>query len=200
MNHMIFVRHGESEHHARGLTGGWTDTPLTTRGRSQIADRKDSALPDRTEFTRPVLYCSDLKRAKESTTIDGEQISCAVNPLGELREFNNGDAANLTLEAASRIAFTEPATGALDWRPYRNAETWREMALRVRSALDLIEADETQTVIVVGHGNSGQALVQAWLGLALDSGVAFHFDFASVTELRVNRWGEREIVRLNAQV
>lgn len=197
MNHMIFVRHGESEHHVKGLTGGWTDTSLTRRGKSQIS--KTARYLRKKNLTRPVIYCSDLKRAHESAAIIGKQVSGPVVPLEELREFNNGDAANLTIEAASRIAYTEPATGALDWRPFQNAETWREMAGRVRSALALIESDETQSVIVVGHGNSGQALVQAWLGLALDSGVAFHFDLASVTELRVNEWGEREIVELNAR-
>ncbi len=28
---LILLRHGESEHLVRGLTGGWTDTPLTRR-------------------------------------------------------------------------------------------------------------------------------------------------------------------------
>ena len=33
INHLFFVRHGESEHQVTGLTGGWTDTPLTGLGR-----------------------------------------------------------------------------------------------------------------------------------------------------------------------
>ena len=32
---IIIVRHGQSEHHVRGLTGGWTDTPLTALGHGQ---------------------------------------------------------------------------------------------------------------------------------------------------------------------
>ena len=36
IKHMVFVRHGESQHHVNGLTGGWTDTPLTPVGKQQI--------------------------------------------------------------------------------------------------------------------------------------------------------------------
>jgi broad specificity phosphatase PhoE len=69
----------------------------------------------------------------------------------------------------------------------------------MKSALAAIEAevDDGQTILIVGHGLSGQALVLAWLQLDPALNVALHFDTASVTELSVNEWGEREITRLN---
>ena len=33
---IFFIRHGESVHHVTGMTGGWTDTPLTDAGARQI--------------------------------------------------------------------------------------------------------------------------------------------------------------------
>ena len=77
-------------------------------------------------------------------------------------------------------------------------ETWREMTQRTSSALMKILSCDAKTTIVVGHGNSGQALNQARLELPLELEVSFQFDVASVTELRVNQWGEREIARLNS--
>lgn len=33
---IILVRHGEATHHTAHLTGGWTDSDLTEKGRQQI--------------------------------------------------------------------------------------------------------------------------------------------------------------------
>ena len=117
--------------------------------------------------------------------------------MSELRELNNGDAARLTPLEAARIQNPEPKSRNVDWRPYTNAETWKEMTQRTASALAKIRSSDAQTAIVVGHANSGQTLIQAWLKLPLQLAVSFQFDVASVTELRINQWGEREIVRLN---
>ena len=42
MKTLIVIQHCQSEHHINELTGGWTDTPLTARGRRQaycVAER-----------------------------------------------------------------------------------------------------------------------------------------------------------------
>ena len=57
--------------------------------------------------------------------------------------------------------------------PNENAETYREMAERLASALHYIENSDTHTAIVVGHGLSGQELLRAWLRLPLDAKIAF---------------------------
>ena len=194
IRHLIFVRHGESEHHTNGLTGGWTNTPLTRLGREQISAAA-TKLRDR-YFSTAALYTSDLKRAEESARIIGLEINCEPVLLPELREINNGDAANLTLVQASGIQYPEPEIADLDWRPYDNAETWREMAARMASALTRMENNEAETTIVVGHGNSGQALILEWLGLPPDCRVSFNFDTASTTELRINSSRLHEIESL----
>jgi hypothetical protein len=35
------------------------------------------------------------------------------------------------------------------------------------------------------------------LRLPLEANIAFNFDYASLTEVRINEWGERQIERLN---
>ena len=37
INHLFYACHRESEHQVTGLTGGWTDTPLTGSGRDQVS-------------------------------------------------------------------------------------------------------------------------------------------------------------------
>ena len=132
----------------------------------------------------------------ESADIIGAILGCTPVPLAELRELNNGDAAQLTRLEAARIQNPEPKSEMSDWRPYANTETWREMIQRTSSALMKILSCDAKTTIVVGHGDSGQTLIQTWLELPLESEVSFNVDVASVTELCVNQRSEREIARL----
>ena len=190
------MRHGESEHQVTGLTGGWTDTPLTGLGRDQVSA---TAVYLRARGLSSIgLYCSDLQRTMESADIIGSILGCTPVPLAELRELNNSDAAQLTQLEATRIQNPEPKSELLDWRSNANAEIWREMTQRTSSTHTKILSCDAKTTVVVGHGNSGQALIQAWLELPLELEVSFHVDVASVTELCVNQRSEREIVRLNS--
>jgi broad specificity phosphatase PhoE len=194
IRHLTFVRHGESEHHVNGLTGGWTDTPLTPRGRGQIRVAATRLLD--WKLQKVAFYCSDLKRAVESADIIGATIGCIPTQLAELREISNGVAANLSLQEAEKIQSPEPELADLDWRPYDKAETWREMSERMGRALAKFDK-KAETVLVVGHGNSGQALANAWLGTPVENRISFQFATASVSEFRVNKRGEREIVHAN---
>ena len=196
INHLFFVRHGESEHQVTGLTSGWTDTPLTGLGTDQVSA---TAVYLRARGLLSIgLYCSDLQRTMESADIIGSILGCTPVPLAELRELNNSDAAQLTQLEATRIQNPEPKSELLDWRSNANAEIWREMTQRTSSTHTKILSCDAKTTVVVGHGNSGQALIQAWLELTLELEVSFHVDVASVTELCVNQRSEREIVRLNS--
>jgi broad specificity phosphatase PhoE len=107
-------------------------------------------------------------------------------------------AAGLTQDQAKRIELplTEPA---MDWVPYAGAESWRMMTERVFAGMDRIERACPSTAVVVTHGNTGVAVIQWWLRLGerCREGISFELDAASVSELAVNAWGERTIVRLN---
>ena len=134
----------------------------------------------------------------ESADIIGSILGCTPVPLAELRDPNNSDAAQLTQFEAAGMQNTEPKSELLDWRSNANAEIWREMTQRTSSTHTKILSCDAKTTIVVGHGNSGQALIQAWLEVPLELEVSFQFDVPSVTELCVNQRSEREIVRLNS--
>ena len=141
------MRHGESEHQVTGLTGGWTDTPLTGLGRDQVSA---TAVYLRTRGLSSIgLYCSDLQRTMESADIIGSILGCTPVPLAELRELNNSDAAQLTQFEAAGMQNTEPKSELLGWRSYASAETWREMTQRTSSALMKILSCDAKTTIVV---------------------------------------------------
>jgi broad specificity phosphatase PhoE len=197
MKHLFLVRHGESEHHVRGLTGGWTDLPLTARGLEQAARTAEHLA--RTIGDRPVsLFSSDLRRASMTAATIAERLGLSVVEDPGLRELNNGRAAGLTqAEAKDReLPRTEPA---VDWTPYPEAETWRAMTDRVAECMEQLARHASPTVIVVSHGGSATAVVKWWLRLPDTTRHQVHFEFrpCSVTELVENEWGERVLVRLN---
>src|SRR5688572_8435595 len=125
MQRLIVVRHGQSQHHLNGMTGGWTDLPLTALGEEQAlstARRVATMLGE-----GPVsVFSSDLQRATMTAHAIGRQLNVPVTCDAGLRELNNGSAAGLTQREARALAL--PRQGCVaDWQHYPGAETWRKM-------------------------------------------------------------------------
>jgi probable phosphoglycerate mutase len=197
MHRVLLVRHGESEHHVRGMTGGWTDLPLTKRGKEQ-ATRTAERLRELVAVGGAAVFASDLLRALMTAEPICRLLGVELHPVPELREFNNGVAAGLSLSAAKAIEIP-PAGDPVDWQPYPGAETWRVMTARITSAMERLVPRVPEVAIVVTHGNSGIAVVRWWLGLADPDKhrISFDLDCCSITDLYENEWGERTIRRLN---
>jgi probable phosphoglycerate mutase len=197
MKRLFLVRHGESEHHRNGMTGGWTDLPLTTRGREQAVRTAEHLACTIAE--RPIsLFSSDLHRAAMTAAVIAHRLGIALVQDAGLREFNNGRAAGLTQAEAKKLELprTEPA---VDWRPYPEAETWRAMTDRITQCMERLARRSSPTAIVVTHAGAATAVVKWWLRLpgTISHQVDFVFRPCSVTEFVVNEWGERVLVRLN---
>ena len=201
MRELILVRHGEPTHIRDGLTGGWTDSALTELGRLQSAatGRRLAEVLAGRPFA---FYASDLRRARETAEIIAEHLRVSPQLEPGLREYNNGQAANMRKEDADRIQVPPPDTreAALDWAPYPGSETWRLMLERVSGCLQRVAEEVDDTVVVVTHGAAGQAVVTWWLGLGdlvAERPFAFDLDLCSITHLTLNRWDERTITKLN---
>ena len=188
---LIIVRHGEAEHMVKGLTGGWTDTPLTERGRRQ-AQQTGSALASLIAGRPFGFYSSDLKRAAETAEILARSLGVAPTLTTALRELNNGDAAGLTEQQAQAIRnpITEPL---VDWRPYPRAENWREMSERV---VALLERVRDNLIVLVAHGGSANAAITWWLGLGIgEKLISFELEPCSISRFSENKWGERTVIK-----
>ncbi len=109
MNELILVRHGQPEHHVKGLTGGWTNTPLTELGRNQ-AYLTGQRLKELITESSVTMYSSDLDRATETAQIIGEILEITPNLEKALRDINWGIVADLPLEDALELELerTEP--------------------------------------------------------------------------------------------
>ncbi len=195
----ILIRHGQAAHHVNGMTGGWTDSPLTARGRQQatlLAARLTSALAG-----RPLrLISSDLTRTRQTAEIIGAPLGLTAELTPALREYNNGRAAGLPRTAAQ--ALRQPIPHApLDGRPFPEAETWREFYQRVTGYLaELITGPEEITLLVSHFGTINNIIIW-WLSLPINNQrrpwTYCTVDPTSLTVLRTNPQEEPVLVRLN---
>jgi len=115
MKEIYVVRHGQSEHHVRDMTGGWTDLPLTPLGQGQairLAEHLASVIGMRTVS----LFCSDLQRASMTAAAVTKRLEIVVVEDTGLREFNNGRARGLTNSEAKTSVLS---SGLMTPRIYR---------------------------------------------------------------------------------
>ena len=195
MKEVICVRHGQSEHMVAGLTGGWTDTPLTELGKKQAeyTGQKLRYLRD-SPFQ---FYSSDLLRASQTAEIIGGILSIPPILVKDLREHNKGVARNLKREEAEKIRcpLTEPI---IDWIPYPEAESWRMLHNRVVSFMKKIRT-EGDIALIVTHSLVIISAIHWWLEFGEDimTRVSYDIDLCSITKLRINSWGEKTISKLN---
>ena len=197
MKRIILIRHGEAEHAEKGLTGGWTESHLTAFGEKQahVTGGHLAKMLDGVEFG---FYSSNLARASETARIICGQLNTEPTFDGDLREFNNGQAANMTVEQARQIQ-NPPTHPLVDYVPYPGAESWREMSERVGSCMGRIESECPDTAVIVTHEGSGKAVVHWWLQLEAEQWerVSYGFAPASITLLTLNKFKQRTISRLN---
>jgi probable phosphoglycerate mutase len=197
MKRIILLRHGEAEHAEKGLTGGWTESHLTARGEKQahITGGVLSKMLADEEFG---FYSSNLARASETARLICGQLDRKPTFDGDLREFNNGQAANMTVEEAEEIQ-NPPTQPLVDYVPYPGAENWRQMNERVAGCMDRMAEECPDSAVIITHTLSATAVVHWWLELGPDDWgrVSYEFDPASITVLTINQFGQRTIARLN---
>ncbi len=195
---VVLVRHAQSDHHVRRLTGGWTDTPLTALGHEQ--SRRVAARLRRELGDVPVsLYTSDLLRAQETAAHIAAAFGVEPRPDPRLREHNNGAAANLTMaEASARFPGVFDAPWTADFRPFPGAETGREFSERAGAFIDTL-ADDGATPVVVSHAGTIIRLVARWLRLPAEAleATIFATHPTGVTVLQADDGGHRIVERLN---
>lgn len=200
---IILIRHGEATHHTRNLTGGWTNSDLTDKGRQQLlAAAKKLACDFKEQNCKIRILASDLNRAAESAEIIARELGQKqVEKYLFLREKNNGQAAGLTEDEAKKI-YCRPATEQeLNHRNYPGGETRIEFYQRNIQGLKQAADLEKENLIIVAHKGTIQNIIFYWLGMDMKQVVEKNFSVdiqpASVTVLGINKWQEHAIFRLN---
>lgn len=195
MKTLLLIRHAEADHHIRAITGGWTDTDLTEKGRNQSA-LLAARLREAVHGAPLHLGSSDLRRALQTAEIIRDAIQRPLHVYSELRDLNNGVAAGKTHVEAREYA-THPTEPILDWQPYPEAESWRQFYMRITAFMDAFSGCNENNTILVTHLAVVHVIVAWWLRINVESNTNFETAPASLTVLTVNKYGERTVERLN---
>ena len=91
MKNIYIVRHTESIHHVEKRGGGWYDTSLTEKGKTQAKKIAQNLLKE-TKISGIQIYSSDLKRCSNGRYFSGI-FNGPVTLDEDLRELNFGEGA-----------------------------------------------------------------------------------------------------------
>jgi len=192
---LVLIRHAQAEHHVRDITGGWTDTRLTSEGMYQsnlLAERLDEDLDG-----LPIhLGTSSLQRARQTASIIAQKMGVDLQIYTSLADLNNGLAAGKTHAQAKSFAIP-PSEPLVDWQPYPQAETWREFFQRVSGFMDQFIILQDMPAVLVTHSANIHVIIAWWLELSIESRTHFDVVPASITVLKMGKRGEKSIERLN---
>lgn len=86
--HYYFIRHGETEANRDHLIQGWSDSPLTDKGREQLINLSETFA----DIPIQLAYTSDLERSVMSAEIilSTQAKTVFAKPISAYREFNYG--------------------------------------------------------------------------------------------------------------
>ncbi len=184
---IVMVRHGETEGNIDDKAQGHFDAQLTERGRLQaqavakrLADVKFDA-----------VYSSDLRRAMDTAkSITANNPDLEIQPRPELREYHFGDFEDFLWEdIAGAIPAVYQRWKNLDTRvtlEFPGGESMGKAWQRVGDfAYEMLRKHRqgSETILVVGHGGSLQALLGQLLNLRIRDQWDFVFTNTGVTIL-----------------
>ena len=170
MKEFIIVQHCQSEQHVNGMVGSWTDWPLTELGKRQ-ANEIGVWLAERLPQEEPMDFVSsDLMRTAQTAQIVAGHMKLPVRYDKQLRELHYGDALGKSLQwYMEHKAPAESAASPVDYKPFPNAESQREIYARAEAFWASYLPTAGRWNIISSHGAMVEALVFSFLRLGADA-------------------------------
>jgi broad specificity phosphatase PhoE len=143
---IIYFVHGTTTDNEAGKSTGWAGGELSALGIKQA-----KALPDQlTEKNFSVIFCSDLKRAIDSTSLGFKGLYPIIQD-SRLREINYGD---LTQADESLVDYSQHISA-----PFPHGESLQDVGVRIKSFLDYLKTNYAgQFVAILAHKSPQLAL------------------------------------------
>jgi broad specificity phosphatase PhoE len=140
VNITYFV-HGTTTDNEREVASGWSQSELSDLGKDQSIKLKEM-IKDR-KFD--VVFCSDLKRAVDSTILTFEG-NVPIIKDARLREVNYGDMTKFDSRVVDALILKHIN------EPFPNGESYKDVERRIRSFLDdILKNYNRKRVAIVAH-------------------------------------------------
>lgn len=163
---VIFVRHGESQDDIDNCYGGWADFPLTDKGKMQIADtvvRLQKWLSS-SETKLDKIFTSPLQRAKSTAGILSKGLGVKMQELLWIKERNTyGLLCGVNKDYAKK-EYPDLWSDYEEGRYVAGQEREEDVKIRVKTAVEKLQATGLKCVIAVTHGNFMKALMPELVG------------------------------------
>ena len=152
---LYICRHGQTEGNVKHIVqGAGIDMPLIENGRQQAGRLKETM----SLLNLPVIYCSRMKRARETAAIVASFNQAEVVPVPGLEEIHYGKAEGIFIsemqekyKAQLDLIHDVKNPGFMDAR-IPGGESVRDSLSRAYKAFDEIKSRGAQKAIVVMHG------------------------------------------------
>jgi broad specificity phosphatase PhoE len=153
---LLLARHGETLDNANGLILGRRDPPLTEAGRREARTLAAAVAADGIV----ALWCSPLRRARDTAAIVGDALGLTPTVLDGLTESDRGDWEGRSVAELSRVspelhAAFEAADPAF---AFPAGESLASQLERTRAALDVVAAGPVPALVVAHAGTIRAAL------------------------------------------
>ncbi|WP_175986857.1 histidine phosphatase family protein [Bacillus sp. Marseille-Q1617] len=179
---ILLVRHGESEADILNVHEGRADFSLTERGVRQV---EAMAKRVKEEFPPDLIWCSTLKRARETAEKLAEEVGCELIYHEDLMEHNNGVLAGLSFKEAEKIPMPRHLHESVE-----NGESRIEFRMRIEMIFSKIMADSNvNRLAIVAHGGVINNLLRSFLRMPIDAEIYFHCGDTTLHLLEVTNRG-----------
>ena len=166
MRHIITVQHTQSMHHTNGMVGSWTDWELTDLGKQQ-ADHIGRNLVGELDGIVPVIYSSDLLRARQTAEIIAKYFGVSPVLREELRERHLGRCCGRSVQWLRENMEAQEKT--VDDRMFSDAESIRDVWNRLEPFFNEMLHNDHETIIIVSHGGLLSVFNAMFIGLDVES-------------------------------
>lgn len=180
LKRIVLIRHGETEKHEGGkIFLGQTDVPLSEEGRGQC--RIVGIELQHFDLDSSVIYCSDLKRARESAEVIAENTGrrFTIIDIPEFEEMNLGswDGRYMSeIKEKYPEEFVKRGQDLLGFRIDDKAENFYDLRERVLEKFNQIVQEQPGDVVIVSHSGVLRILKCELLGRPLSDVLRLKFD------------------------
>jgi len=189
MTRIYLVRHGETEWNKEKVFRGGIDIPLSERGRKEALALAEFLAKERIQF----IYCSPLKRAKETSKPLAEKTGIKTEILEGLIDMNFGEWEGKSISDVEKdypelfkLWVSQPEKVV-----FPKGETLSQVRDRAMSALKRVVKNHSEgTGVVISHRVICKLLLLSVLGAEISSFWRVQQDLACVNllEWAQNHW------------
>jgi broad specificity phosphatase PhoE len=139
---ITYFVHGTTTDNEKEISSGWKDVELSELGIKQSKELKEQTKDKKFD----VVFCSDLKRAHDSTRLSWEGIYPII-PDARLRECNYGK-----LNGASSFVVEPMQEEECIENKFPEGESYEDVKIRIADFLKFLKENyEGKRVAIVGH-------------------------------------------------